>query len=127
MPRMSNLPSPVTSQIHLRKTDSVLIIPHGSRRGQPATSRTITSWLLVLSRRPIPSSNLRLLKSIRAHSTGAVATSWAAFCGISPDTIGRAATWSSQHILDSHYRVDSALLATVDFGRSVLRANSSAL
>ena len=118
----STISSSLSATSLLRKTDSLLIIPHRSRRGQAATSRTIAAIKEAYS-----IQKLTAPEGIRAHSTRAVDTSWAAYCRISPKTICRAATWSSRHTFVSHYRVNSAHLATADFGRSVVRANSSAL
>lgn len=110
-----------------RKTDTLMVIPHGNKRGQAATSHTIASWLVKSIKKAYSMRHMAIPEGIRAHSTRAVATSWAAYCRVSPETICKAATWSSRHTFISHYRVDSAHLAMADFGRSVVRANSSAL
>lgn len=110
-----------------RNTDTLMVIPHGNRRGQAATSRTIASWLVKSIKKVYSMRHLAIPEGIRAHSTRAVSTCWAAYCRVSPETICKAATWSSRHTFISHYRVDSAHLAMADFGRSVVRANSSAL
>ena len=117
----------LSATIHLRSTDALLIIPHGARRGQAASSRTIASWLVKAIGKAYSTQQLEIPEGIKAHSTRAVATSWAAYCGVSSETICRAATWSSRHTFITHYRVDAALLATSEFDRSIFRANSSAL
>lgn len=104
----------------IRKTESLLIIPHGFKRGQAASSRTIASWLVKTIKKAYSLSNHQVPEGLRAHSTRAVATSWAAYCRVSAEKICRAATWSSRSTFMSHYKVDSACLSTVDLGRSVI-------
>lgn len=117
----------LSATVSFRKTQSLLVILHGGRRGQMASSCTIASWLVKTIKKACYIQNLLVPGGIRAHSTRAVAASWAAYCRVSPETICRAATWSSRHTFMSHYRVDLAQLSTVDFGRAAVRANSSAI
>lgn len=107
---------------NLRKTENLLIIPHGFRRGQAATSRTIAAWLVKIIKRAYASNHTQIPEGLRAHSTRAMET----YCRVlSSETICRAATWSSKSTFISHYKVDSARLSTVEFGRAIIQANSS--
>lgn len=108
-----------------RKCENLLVIPHGFRKGQAASARTIASWLVKAIKKAYSLSTLQIPGDLRAHSTRAMATSWAAYCKVSAETICRAATWSSRNTFISHYRIDAARLAAVEFGRAVIQANSS--
>lgn len=78
------------------------------------------SWLVKVIKKVYDIQNLPIPGDIRAHSTKAVATSWVTYCRVSPETICRAATWSSRHTFMSHYRVDSAQLSTVELFGPIL-------
>lgn len=118
----SNIQAYLLATSNLRKTEDLLVIPHGFRRGQAATSRTIAAWLVKTIKRAYSSNQAQIPEGLRAHSTRAMATSWAAYCRVS----------SENHLQSSHlvikkrlYKVYSARLSTVEFGRAITQSNTS--
>lgn len=53
----SNIQAYLLATSNLRKTEDLLVIPHGYRRGQAATSRTIAAWLVKIIKRAYASNN----------------------------------------------------------------------
>lgn len=96
-----------------RKVENLVVISHGPRKGQAASPRTIATWLIKIIKRTYIIQSLPILDGLKAHSTRAVATSWAVYCRVSAETICKAATWSSKTTFMSHYRIDPAQLTTV--------------
>lgn len=63
----------VTSPI--RKTENLLMIPHGLKRGQAALSHTIASWLIKAIKKAYIAQQLPIAGGLKSHSIRAVVTS----------------------------------------------------
>ena len=105
-----------------RRSDSLFVLFGGNKRGQQASRGTLARWLKLAIREAYLQSGLTPPEGIRAHSTRALATSWAERAGATPEQICRAATWSSFHTFVRHYRLDLASASDQAFGRKVLQA-----
>lgn len=105
-----------------RKSDHLLLQFQGPNKGQMASKITIARWI------KIAISTCYLLKEktppagIRAHSTRAVATSWAESASTSIEQICKAATWSNPSTFFKHYKLDIVSNQDLSFGRRILSA-----
>ncbi|KAM4721714.1 uncharacterized protein C3orf49 homolog [Rhinophrynus dorsalis] len=61
-------------------------------------------------------------KNLKAHSTRAMAASWASKAAVAPDEICKAATWSSMNTFIRHYQLDVQASVDAKFGRTILQA-----
>lgn len=104
-----------------RKDQRLFVIPNGGRKGLAASKRTIASWIVRLIQRAYRASGLPVPKAINAHSTRGISSSWAALAQVSPETICRAASWSSFNTFMVHYSLDPAALTSRDFGKKTLQ------
>lgn len=59
---------------------------------------------------------------LKAHSTGALAATWAERARATPDQTYKAATWSSRSTFVKHYRFDLLPSSVQAFGRKILQA-----
>ncbi|KAE8576050.1 hypothetical protein XENTR_v10004031 [Xenopus tropicalis] len=106
----------------IRKSDALLVIPTGTRLGQPASKTTISRWLRETIRRAYISRGKQAPRLIRAHSTRSVSTSWVFRNQASAEQLCKAATWSSIHSFVKFYKFDAFAASDAHFGRKVLQA-----
>lgn len=105
-----------------RRSDSLFVLFSGPRKGYRASKSTIGRWLRMAISEAYKASGAEPPKGVVAHSTRAVATSWAERAGASPGRICKAATWTSFSTFTRHYRLDLLSAAEQSFGRKVLQA-----
>lgn len=105
-----------------RKTDCLFVLTEGPRKGQLATSSTISRWIrqIIIQayglKRKVPPWDLK------AHSTRGVSASWAVRQQVSMAQVCKAAAWSSVHTFTRFYQVDVRSQKETVFGHSVLQA-----
>ncbi|XP_071994691.1 uncharacterized protein [Engystomops pustulosus] len=104
------------------KDSSLLVNFGGKNRGLKASKATLARWIKSTISLCYKTTNTSLPGDIKAHSTRAMATSWAEKRGASLDQICRAATWSSSSTFAKHYRLDIASQEDLAFGRKILQA-----
>lgn len=110
-----------TSQA-FRKDDHLLLQFQGVNKGLKASKITIARWIKMTISTCYGIRNIPPPQSIRAHSTRAVATSWAELANVSIEQICKAATWANPSTFFRHYRLDVAANMDLSFGRRVLSA-----
>ncbi|XP_040197924.1 uncharacterized protein LOC120930813 [Rana temporaria] len=104
-----------------RKTDALFVLFSGTHKGKGASKATLARWI----KQAISESyKIREVPTpfVTAHSTRALAASWAERAGASPEQICKAATWSSYSTFIKHYRLDLLSAQDQAFGRKVLQA-----
>ncbi|XP_069835654.1 uncharacterized protein [Dendropsophus ebraccatus] len=105
-----------------RLCNSLLISFQGKTKGKSASTQTIARWVKQAVGECYRVKNMTPPVGFGAHSTRAVATSWAERAAVSIDQICRAATWSTPHTFFRHYRLQLSSTEDLTFGRSVLQA-----
>ena len=88
----------------LRKSQQLFVSYKTGSQGFPVTKRRISSWIVEAIKTCYALEKLDPPKNVHAHETRAQASSWAAFSGVDPTRICRAAVWSILHTLCKHYR-----------------------
>ncbi|XP_071977728.1 uncharacterized protein [Engystomops pustulosus] len=89
-----------------RKCRNLFIQFGGKNKGEKSSSSTIARWIKQTISKSYQLQDVSLSKNITAHSTRAMATSWAEKRGASISQICKAATWSSTSTFPKHYRLD---------------------
>ena len=110
----------ITSEF--RKANSLFVLFSGARKGYGASKNTLARWLCMAIHEAYKAMDIEPPKGVVAHSTRAMATSWAERAGASPENICKAATWTSFSTFTRHYRMDLLAAAGQSFGRKVLQA-----
>ncbi|XP_069813158.1 uncharacterized protein [Dendropsophus ebraccatus] len=105
-----------------RQTDNLLVSFQGKNKGKAATSQTIARWVKQAIGECYRSSGKDIPVGFGAHSTRAVATSWAERASVTLEQICRTATWSTPHTFFRHYRLQLSSTEDLTFGRRVLHA-----
>ncbi|XP_077141331.1 uncharacterized protein LOC143815058 isoform X1 [Ranitomeya variabilis] len=105
-----------------RKEGSLFVCFQGPRKGFRASKGTLARWIKEAIALAYSSTGNAIPDGIRAHSTRAVATSWAERSEVSIEQICKAATWSSPSTFFRHYRLNLASVSDLTFGRRVLEA-----
>ncbi|XP_066451760.1 uncharacterized protein [Eleutherodactylus coqui] len=105
-----------------RKTDSLFVIPEGTRRGLAASKVTLSKWIRSLITEAYRASGRSPPFRVTAHSTQAVGASWAVRHGASALQVCKAATWTSVHTFSKFYRVHIAASSDAALGRKILQA-----
>ena len=92
----------------IRGSVSQLFVTHGPGKaaGKPAASPTLSRWILDAIRLAYSSKGLDVPDGLRAHSTRAMASSWAVAKGVSIQEVCLAANWSSSATFATFYRLD---------------------
>ena len=92
----------------IRGDVSQLFVTHGPGRatGSAAATPTLSRWILEAIRLAYSSKALVLPAGLRAHSTRAMASSWAVAKGVSIQEVCVAANWSSSSTFATFYRLD---------------------
>lgn len=101
---------------------SIFLISDGRTKGNAASKSTLARWIRSCIVEAYAVKGVSPPKSIRAHSTRSLATSWADKEMASIQEVCRAAGWSSLHTFTKHYKVDILASAEARFGRRVLSA-----
>ncbi|CAJ0942035.1 unnamed protein product [Ranitomeya imitator] len=100
------------------------LIPLGHKKGHGVTRATISRWirdaicLAYTSKGEIPPVG------IKAHSTRAMASSWAEQADVPIHLICKAATWSTPSTFYNHYRLDLSTSSDLTFDRAVLNTQT---
>ncbi len=83
------------------------------RRGAALSKQRLAHWVTQVILHAYESAGKSAPSSIHCHSTRALATSWAAFKGVSLSEICAAATWTSSCTFSHFYRLNVTLLPAV--------------
>ena len=85
-----------------------LFVTHGPGKaaGRVAATPTLSRWLLEAIRLAYSSKGLDVPDGLKAHSTRAMASSWAVAKGVSIQEVCLAANWSSASTFATFYRLD---------------------
>lgn len=105
-----------------RKSDQLLLQFQGPNKGQKASKITIARWIKMAISTCYQLKDKSPPAILKAHSTRAVATSWAESAHTSIELICKAATWSSPSTFFRHYKLDVVSNQDLSFGRRVLSA-----
>ena len=105
-----------------RRTDSLFVVPEGSRRGMAASKVAIARFVKMAVTEAYLAKGKVPPLGVTAHSTRAVGASWAQRNRASAEQICKAATWSSLHTFTKFYRVHTHASADAALGRLVLQA-----
>ncbi|XP_041445392.1 uncharacterized protein LOC121402804 [Xenopus laevis] len=105
-----------------RKSERLFVIPRGPRRGCAPSKATISRWIVECIVFAYHKTGREVPRDLKAHSTRALAASWAAEARAPPDVICKAARWSSLHTFIKHYKLNVFLSQEAKFGRKVLQA-----
>ncbi|XP_073427930.1 uncharacterized protein [Dendrobates tinctorius] len=105
-----------------RKQRALFVSYQGARKGLKASKQTIARWVREAIILAYSSAGRAVPEGLKAHSTRAMATSWAERVDASIDQICKAATWSSPSTFFRHYRLDLSATSDLTFGRRVLQA-----
>ncbi|KAE8608813.1 hypothetical protein XENTR_v10011612 [Xenopus tropicalis] len=89
-----------------RKTSNLFVIPGGKRKGLPACTSTIRRWIILGIARAYQAQGKQAPEGLKAHSTRAVSSSWAAMAEVPVSEICEVASWSSARTFLKHYRLD---------------------
>ncbi|XP_073413338.1 uncharacterized protein [Dendrobates tinctorius] len=103
-----------------RQCRALFVSFQGHKKGYRVTKSTISRWIREAIRLAYSAKNENPPESIRAHSTRAMATSWAERGDVPIETICKAAIWSSPSTFYNHYRLDLSSTADLSFGRTIL-------
>ncbi|XP_041419291.1 uncharacterized protein LOC121393808 [Xenopus laevis] len=103
-----------------RKTNKLLIIPSGNRKGQAASTTTISRWIVNCIKAVYQEAGVRFPKGVKAHSTRAVSASWAFQAEVSMEKVCKAASWSSANTFLKHYHLDVRSTQEANVALSIL-------
>nr|XP_055023529.1 uncharacterized protein LOC129413761 [Misgurnus anguillicaudatus] len=84
----------------------------GSTKGHPVSKQRLSHWVVDAISQAYSSQGVRCPLDIRAHSTRAIASSWAWYKGASIQVLCLAAGWSSQNTFARFYNLDVSSLAS---------------
>ncbi|XP_077152136.1 uncharacterized protein LOC143816067 [Ranitomeya variabilis] len=105
-----------------RQSRALFISFQNQKKGSGVTKSSIARWIREAIWLAYSAKGVTPPEGIRAHSTRAMATSWAEKADVPIEMICKAATWSSPSTFYKHYRLDLSANASLQFGRSVLSA-----
>ncbi|XP_041446855.1 uncharacterized protein LOC121403130 [Xenopus laevis] len=108
----------------LRKSGSLFVIPAGPRKGEQPAKSTIARWIVILIQKSYNLQGKQAPAGLKAHSTRAVATSWAAEAEVSESAICETAVWSSARTFFKFYRLNVKKPSQHNFASAVLRSFS---
>ncbi len=94
------------------RQDPLFLCFGGSTKGQPVSKQRLSHWVVDRLPWPILALEWNVLLGVRAHSTRAIASSWAWTKGVSIKDICMAAGWSSQNTFARFYHLDVWSLAS---------------
>ena len=90
----------------IRKGQQLFVSYKKGAQGFPVSKKRISSWIVDCIRTCYQQQGIDPPKNVKAHGTRAQASSWAAFAGVDPSRICRAAVWTNLHTFCKHYRLD---------------------
>ncbi|XP_077120915.1 uncharacterized protein LOC143775974 [Ranitomeya variabilis] len=105
-----------------KREDALFLSFQGPRKGLRVSKFTLAKWIREAISLAYTAGGGPAPQNLRAHSTRAMATSWAERSGVSIDQICKAATWSSPSTFFKHYRLDLGCSSDLTFGLKVLQA-----
>jgi hypothetical protein len=115
-----------TAKYRSEQASDQLFLTYGGGRstvkGTPVSKARLSKWIVELIQFVYEEQGLPPPNKVKAHSTRAQATSWAALMGVEPQKICRAATWSSSCTFAKHYQLDLFHKASSEFGARILRS-----
>ncbi len=95
-----------------RQSDQLFVCYCGCVKDRAVSKQRLSHWILDAITAAYMSQGLEFPFHIRAHSTRAIASSWAWSGGMSIQDIYFAAGWSSQNIFGRFYKLDVQSLAS---------------
>ena len=90
----------------IRQCQQLFICYGSDKRGQPVSKQRLSHWITDVIQEAYTRTGRQLPSGVRAHSTRAVATSWAALRGVPLEDICAAANWTSPGTFTRFYRVN---------------------
>ncbi|XP_071969993.1 uncharacterized protein [Engystomops pustulosus] len=105
-----------------RKDSNILLQFQGKNKGKKASKSSLSRWIKTVIKEAYEALRMAVPDTIKAHSTRAMATSWAERRGATIEQICKAATWSSSLTFAKHYRLDIPNNMDLSFGRKILQA-----
>ncbi|XP_069613359.1 uncharacterized protein [Ranitomeya imitator] len=105
-----------------KKDNSLFVAYQGVRKGLRVSKNTLARWIREAISLAYTAGGNEVPDGIKAHSTRAMASSWAERSEVSIEDICKAATWSSPSTFLRHYRLDLGSSSDLTFGRRVLEA-----
>ncbi|XP_066460385.1 uncharacterized protein [Eleutherodactylus coqui] len=105
-----------------RQDDNLFVQYSGPNKGKKAAKSSIARWIRLAISESYRALGKEAPSALKAHSTRAVATSWAEHGSASVEQICKAAVWKKPHTFVKHYRVKVQLDEDMSFGRKVLSA-----
>ena len=109
-----------------REQSSTELILHCHGRGRrkrkhsPVSKACISSWLVEVIKQATENLKHDPPVGVKAHSTRAQATSWAALVGVDPSRVYKAATWAGSCTFANHYDLNLLHNADAGVGAAVL-------
>ncbi len=95
-----------------RQSDQLFVCYGGSAKGRAVSKQRLSHWIVEAITAAYTSRGLECPLHIKAHSTRAIASSWAWSRGMSIQDICFAAGWSSQNTFARFYKLDVQSLAS---------------
>ncbi|XP_066448359.1 uncharacterized protein [Eleutherodactylus coqui] len=105
---------------HWRRDDNLFVQFSGPNKGSKAAKRSIARWIRLAIIESYKALGKEIPLALKAHSTRAVASSWAEHSSASVEQICKAAVWKKPHTFTKHYRVKVQQDEDMAFGRKVL-------
>ncbi|XP_069596830.1 uncharacterized protein [Ranitomeya imitator] len=105
-----------------KREEALFLSFQGPRKGLRVSKYTLAKWIREAISLAYTAGGGPAPQNLRAHSTRAMAASWAERSGVSIDQICKAATWSSPSTFFKHYRLDLGFSSDLTFGLRVLQA-----
>lgn len=106
-----------------RKSDQLLVCYSGPNKGKGATKMTIARWVRRCIQEAYKAVGREPPQGVKAHSTRAVAASWAQFNNTSLLDICKTASWSSSCTFATYYQLNLAgNSSTARFAANVLQS-----
>ena len=98
-------------RIYINRTKSIrksnrLFVTYQKNHHKEASKDSIARWIVNTVRYAYENADKDTLKTVRAHDTRRLSTSWALFCGVSAEEILKAAHWTSETTFTSFYLKD---------------------
>ena len=105
-----------------RSSDQLFVAMGDTLVRKPVSRPTLSRWIVDAIREAYTSAGVEVPVALRAHSTRAMATSWALAKGVSVMEICVAANWSSPSTFAAYYHLD---IGSSELAHSVLGAAAS--
>ena len=89
----------------IRLAQQLFVSYRAGFQGKPISKKRISAWIVQCIQMCYNQQGLPPPKAVKAHGTRAQASSWAAFAGVDPSRICKAAVWSNLHTFCTHHRM----------------------